>query len=246
MFPFQCKQCWYLNLKRKLPEMTSDDDLRLMMYMRRLNLDGFWSSRPKTVASNLNNMLKTICCMKELNVPNVLPPIEPWPTNDVIGCSQALAELRASQGKGRYYDNYVQYETIRKMRSCVTNSYQATAAAAPNESALVVIKGAPFHVIRCHTDSLFFTMFNQGMRKRMGRDVRPDRALDHRVLHIILLNMENSMKDLEVDDEEKLWLLIVGFYIIISFVLSLCGNEGFMIKARGLVEKVQYGDEEWN
>ena len=221
MFPFQCERCWYLNLKRKLPDPEDHQDIRLLMYLRRVNLDGFWNSKPKTVVSNLNNMLKTIRHMKDLDIPIVLSPIEAWPVEDRVGCSQALAELRASQGKGRYHADYVQYETIRKMRSAITNSYQASVAAAFNESAIVGIKGAPMHVTRCHTDSIFFTMFNLGMRKRMGRDVRPDRALDHRVLHVILSNMEVDIVSGDTDEEERRWLLVVRFYFIITFVLSL-------------------------
>ena len=205
----------------------------------------FWLSRPKTVKANLNNMKKVIRNVKELKIPVILSPIGCWPIEDTVGCSQALAELRASQGKGRYHDSYMQYETVRKMRSCITNGFQASVAASRNEVALVGIKGAPFHLSRCHTDSIFFTMFNKGMRQWMGRDVRPNRALDHRILHIILRNMESRIRDTEIEDEEKRWMLMVGFYFIISFVLSLRGNEGFMLEAQGLVDNIDFGKEDW-
>ena len=77
MFPFQCEVCWFFNLKNKSPDQHSDDDLWLLGYLRRVNLDGFWSSRPKTVAGNWSNMMKTICHMKDLNIPVILSPIEP-------------------------------------------------------------------------------------------------------------------------------------------------------------------------
>ena len=55
--------------------------------------------------------------------------------------------------------------------------------------------------------------------------------------------MERTIKDEEEEEEKK--HCIVGFYFIITFVLSLRGNEGFMIEVKTLIEYIDKGKEEW-
>ena len=130
------------------------------------------------MSSNLGNVRKSIVNMQSLGIPIVLPGLSPWPLMDNVGFSQALAEIKASQAKGTYHDDYQQYDTIRKMRSSITNLYLASVESAGCTSIMGNnMEGT--YTVRCGTQSLFFRMFNQGMRKQMGRDVRPDRALDH-------------------------------------------------------------------
>eukprot|EP00957_Ditylum_brightwellii_P089132 6787442-Ditylum_brightwellii.AAC.1 len=40
------------------------------------------------------------------------------------------------------------------------------------------------------------------------------------------------------------YVLIVSFYLLICYVASLRGNEGFMIEAQGLLEHSEHGWEE--
>ena len=126
--------------------LSRHGDLRLLGYIRRVNLDGMWSSAVTTVSNNLNNLRKNIKAMEELGVPINLPSISPWPLLDASGFTQALAELKASQGKGSYHTTYQQYETIRKMRSSITNLHQSTVTAAESHLALIGVKQGPFQL----------------------------------------------------------------------------------------------------
>jgi hypothetical protein len=47
--PFECDSCAFFRLKRNLPRPESRTDSLLLTYIRRANLDAFWSRRPGTV-----------------------------------------------------------------------------------------------------------------------------------------------------------------------------------------------------
>lgn len=46
--PFECDACAFFRLKRNLPDPKSRTDSLLQIYIRRANLDAFWSRRPST------------------------------------------------------------------------------------------------------------------------------------------------------------------------------------------------------
>jgi len=78
----------------------------------------------------------------------------------------------------------------------------------------------------------------------MGRQTKRNVALDYEVLHILLANMESEINSNEsMSEHQKRWLSMVGCYLLISFVLSLRGNEGLMVEAGGLVNHLPHGKE---
>ena len=53
----------------------------------------------------------------------------PWPVGDNLGFQVAVEILRASQEKGRNSSEYVQFDTVRKIRSGYTNAFESSPAA---------------------------------------------------------------------------------------------------------------------
>jgi hypothetical protein len=53
--PFQCELCHFRNLQGRSPQVGSGlfGDVELLKYLRRVNLDTFWSREPSTVSHNL-------------------------------------------------------------------------------------------------------------------------------------------------------------------------------------------------
>ena len=47
--PFQCDQCWFRNSKKRDPLSISQADKRLLVFIRRTNLDVFWSRTKDTI-----------------------------------------------------------------------------------------------------------------------------------------------------------------------------------------------------
>ena len=91
----------------------------------------------------------------------------------------------------------------------------------------------------CPTQSLFFTRFMTGLLHRMEKEIKIDRALDVRILILILKNLEKEACETR-EYKVKRDSIILGFYLIIAFTCSLRGNEGFMIDLNGLIDHV-YG-----
>mgnify|MGYP000040298935 CR=1 FL=1 len=53
MVPFQCELCHFRNVMKRNPEKSNPVDNELLDFMRRANLDAFWSREPTSVSANL-------------------------------------------------------------------------------------------------------------------------------------------------------------------------------------------------
>eukprot|EP00957_Ditylum_brightwellii_P151968 11572186-Ditylum_brightwellii.AAC.2 len=54
-------------------------------------------------------------------------------------------------------------------------------------------RGASYHAVPHPTHSPLFELFMHGLLSQMGRDLCPSMALDYRILHIILSNIEKGL-----------------------------------------------------
>ena len=77
-------------------------------------------------------------------------------------------------------------------------------------------------------------MFMRGLLLRMGRQTEVDFGLDFKILHVILDNLEEEIEEVETEEGRRRWCIMVGSFLLLGFVLSLRGNEGFMVEAHGL------------
>jgi hypothetical protein len=67
--PFQCDFCWFLNLHKQNPSPhLYPSDERLLTYIRRINLDIFWSRESSTVQNTLHLLKKGKTLSKELGL----------------------------------------------------------------------------------------------------------------------------------------------------------------------------------
>ena len=55
------------------------------------------------------------------------------------------------------------------------------------------------------------------------------------------MNMSLEISKDTLDYDIRRWLLLVGYYLMITFVLSLRGNEGFMMDAGALARHINCG-----
>ena len=235
LVPFQCDYCWFENLKGRAPHPGSACDIRLLGYIRRVNLDLCWSRSPATFASNRIAMQNLISSWKELALEPNLPALGPWPLEDNVGFQLALGELRYSQKPGKNKKSHLQFDTIRKLRTAHAHYHESTATSASNQTlAFRDSKGNAFLASEVPTQSRFFTMFMRGLLLRMGRQTEVDFGLDYNILHMILDNLEEEIEDGETDPGRRRWCIMVGNFLLLGFVLSLRGNEGFMVEAHGL------------
>ena len=118
MVPFQWELCHFRNVNGRDPSKTKLKDKEFFKFVRRSNLDSFWSREPPTVSknvSNLNRMLKTeIQC----GFDSATPPMGSFPMEDSLGMRAAVTILDRSLFKGSYSD-CAQWATFRPSMSAI-------------------------------------------------------------------------------------------------------------------------------
>ena len=223
--------------------MTNGKDSLLMKFIRRVNLDMLWSRERGTVNNLMTNYRKSVAADEELGLPSLFPQQGPWEVEDNQGFQVALRIVAASRSAGAHSKEYQQFDTIRKLRTLYSHLYESSAEAATRKIMLRTDGGREYRTTDCPTQSLFFTRFMTGLLHRMGKEVKTDRALDVRILLLILKNLEKDACE-AVEHKIKREAIILGFYLIVAFTCSLRGNEGFMIDLNGLIDHVYDGKRE--
>jgi hypothetical protein len=119
--PFQCDTCHFVNIHHCMPrpENSAQDKLGLIA-IRRANLDALWARERATVEANQREAQIFVHEVSTMGFLNPYPPRGPWPLEDVWGMKTAMVTLQRSLASGKNASN-VQYETIRKTRSHMSN-----------------------------------------------------------------------------------------------------------------------------
>lgn len=245
LVPFQCDICWFVNLQKREPDLLSLVDLRILGYIRRVNLDVIWSRAPGTVSNTKSGIVNIIQCWKELGLEIKLPKVGPWPVEDHVGFGVALAQLRYSQREGQNRATHLQFDSIRKLRTSYAHLHQVGRLASnPDGTTFKSLKGESMTITDSPTDSRFYQMFMRGLLLRMGRQVESNWGLDYRILVKIMINLEYEFKQPSTLPGRKREVVMLGSYLIICFVCALRGNEGFLVESDGLQQMIEMGNGE--
>ena len=238
--PFQCDVCWFYNLRKMAPDPLSQGDNKLLAYIRRVSLDVLWSRAPGTGKAAVAAFKKSVRIAEELRIEPDYPHPGPWPLGDQLGFNTALIMLSASQEEGHTDSSYVQFDSIRKLRTGVANCHEVSAKANHLHWTFKDLRGRAQHLSNCPTESRFFVKFSEGVLQRMGRDIRSNTALDHQILLVILKRMD-TLTSVEATPGRKDLLTVVATYLVVCFCASLRGNEGFMMDLSPIREHLHCG-----
>jgi hypothetical protein len=121
MVPFECDLCIFRKLKSRTPIPGSHSDDLLLACIRRVNLDTFWSRTRGTVEGNRD---KVAFAIKLSSTVGLLGPYEAHghlPDFDHCGYEVAIEMVLHSRRSGNHSKDYVQFDTIRKLRSSFWN-----------------------------------------------------------------------------------------------------------------------------
>ena len=241
--PFQCDRCWFRNLVKRDPSGASQADQKLCAFIRRANLDLFWSRASDTVDKSRLGINRIIKDSISMGFEPSFHPIGPWPVKDECGFGIALITLKASLNPGKNVSSYTQYDTIRKLSSAYTNQFEASLTSAKETWVLKSEKSNSFFT-KCPTRSEFFTRFKAGLRSRMGRDVKGDLAIDYRIMLRILSHLKEELLEVETMIKRRRWIASVGAFYTIGFTLALRGNEILMLDLSELRKNIKSGIQE--
>jgi len=220
-------------LTGRVPSASRHDD-HLMCILRRANLDSLWGRETTTVAANRRNLNQLIRLWSDqIGVEPLLPPLGPFPDQDVFGVTAAVAMLAKSVEPGRYR-NYTQFETLRKLRSAYSNLFHASALGSGSMSTLGRDTAKTF-LSACPSHSLWFERFSKGCLRRMGQEVRQDLAISVKVMLALLDILENEWQsDPTIHGKEV--KVFLGAFAAIAFGGSFRGNEVFLTDLYGLAK----------
>ncbi len=239
--PFQCDFCCFVNVRQRVPDETSYNDARLLCYIRRVNLDMFWSREPPTVAALLTQIKKGNRMSRYLGLDPVALPLGPWPARDDLGFQIAIEILRASQEPGRNVASYQQYDSIRKIRSAYSSIFESSPLAAKIGLSFKGSRGAMVHFTDSPLNSLFFRSFMSGLEKRMGKVVCQDLGLDVRILKSILENMDAEIRDPATPWARKRHLAVCAGAFVSLYAGALRGGEVFLMEGKELASRINQG-----
>jgi hypothetical protein len=236
--PFQCDFCWFFNIqkRRPTPHLYPSDE-RLLTYIRRVNLDIFWSRESSTVQNTLRLLKKGKTLSEEMGLNPIRIPVGPWPVSDTCGFQVALETLRASQKPGRYVQTYTQFDSVRKLRASYINAYDSSPMRCLDNRVFKSEKGQSFSLVSGATQSKLFTMFIKGCEKRMGRLVKQDLGLSFDMLKEMLNLYEMDLQNEQILDSRKRFIVVCTGAFVILWVGALRGGEVFMLEASEFIKR---------
>ncbi len=241
--PFQCERCHFINIHKRLPLDISSSDQSKLAYLKRANLDMFWSRRPGTLDGLVRGVMFIVKTSQVLALPGVLPDITPWPVKDEVGMALAIVLLRKSISVNSGNSNsktHLQFDTVRKLRTVYSDIFEATCAG--NQDNKVMKKGSEtMHYHDGVTQSRFFERFTLGMKTRMGQVSKRNQPITSDMVVAMLVCLENKLRSVPSNDDQVRYLIMTGSLIVILFCGSLRGHEGFMLDADSLAKNISVG-----
>lgn len=240
MVPFQCDVCHFRNIQKRDPWIGDSRDEETLEYIRRANLDAFWARESSTVSKNLNVLFRAHLCFERLNLNSTVHHLGPFPLYDSFGMLPAIAVLDKSLDKGKY-EEFVQWETFRKMRSAITNFHQASASGL--EDVIASYERKNLWISKVPTHSFWFSRFMTGIHKRVGEVVRQDWPIPIEVVQYIDKALNRLWRD-AVDDASRKKIAEMGVWFVVQFCTGLRGEEMLLVEFTGTADSLKFLEEE--
>lgn len=226
--PFECDICIFWKFKARLPKRNHDQDNLLLACIRRANLDAFWSRSTATVYKNMRRVVQAQEINDLLGLTGMYSIPSVAPSYDHAGYQVAYTMLIHSRRPGVHSKLYTQFATIRKHRSSYSNFLRCYPNQHYRNLSIGTLDGKYQNIADDPCSSLWFSKFIYGCRERMGMIWKPDKAMSLPLL-VALLETAEYWRTIEENKHNKhMWSVFVA-YVVVSYVLSLRGNEGFLL-----------------
>ena len=241
MTNFQCDLCHFRNIQKRDPirdEVAKDNVL--LTCIRRANLDALWSKESGTVEANQREIVRMIGKCRELGIPPsvMLPPKRPFPLRDVqfMGLAAVMVFRSLDAGKN---DKFVQFNTVRHMRSSAHNYWKSSVN---DEQTAVALKGSPKMVTsNSPTNSEWFEKFIIGYHRRVGDVVKPDLAISNELMGALMKDFERDWVSASGSREDEGAVLFPALFAILSYTASLRGEETTLLDLKATRENTVSG-----
>jgi hypothetical protein len=199
------------------PVAGNNLDDRVMMLIRRVTLDSFWSREPATVRGTLRNGRKLEDIVAQLGLSPAVGPMGPYPLEDVVGMKLAIALLVRSLDPGKT-ERYVQFGTVRSLRSAYSNMYHASKE---HLGGVSVLTGGSRKLVtsKCPSNGFWFDRFMVGYYKRVGQLLVQDMAVSIEVMLAVQEYLEAQWGAARTEGEKRS-VSEIGVIFVICFCLG--------------------------
>ena len=234
MAPFECDYCIFRKMRFRKPCLSNHGDCSLLALIRRANLDAFWSTAPSTVRENTRRLKLGQKFSEKLKLPGPYLQVGPFPQYDYCGYEVAFQMLLYSLNKGKTNKNHTQWNTIRHLRSAYTNQVKSTSQ---SNQIVLSLNDSSGNYQRFNKDScgsLWFEKIVEGCHNRMGDESITNRTFSIHRLKAVIRKVEEKL-DLSLGPALKHQWLVFSCYSVICYVVSLRGNEAFLIDLDGIL-----------
>ena len=236
VIPFQCEDCWMLNLEGRLPVDKLDDTYKMMI--RRANLDAIAGRAESTIVSHAATVLRTAKNCANFGKTPAYEPLGPHPFKDKSGMGLAVEmEYYGATAKGRIAD-HIQWDSMRKPRSTYTQCWKASPRGIEEGYSFSSGLGRATFT-SCPSQSDWFAHFCLGAESRIGFASEANKPLHIRIV-VKTLNMikeEARRQPTRIANE----LYKVGAAMAVSQAGSLRGPETFMLDLAGIRKHIMLG-----
>lgn len=236
VMPFQCECCWMKVLEGRAPRVG--DEL-LVACIRRVNLDAMTGQSKDTIKQHVNRMRRVLNFSKKYGKTPSFVPRGPLPPEDRVGMGTGLDMIIYSlEAEGRN-DPYVQFSTLRQVRSSATKNYDSSPQGVM-EGTCFARGTSKVRISECPTQSEFFGVFLNGLEYRMGVTSKANLPVSIRVIVELLKRVKSDAAGMEVKAEAD-QLHKFGAFVAVCTAGSLRGCEGFLTDLSGLISNLSRG-----
>ena len=239
MSPFQCDLCHFRNVNKRDPN-NSGQDKKLMILIRRANLDSLWSREPGTVYGNLGEARRMARFASGVGIASLPMLTEPLAVKDTFSMMPAILMLGRSLDPGRNCET-VQFSTCRKTRSVWSNCAHANVGA--GDEGIMGSDGKQMHTSTSTTNTLWFGKFYEGCHQRMGDQPQPDRAISIEELLLVLKFLETEYTNAEKEQQLRTQTKIActGLFVTAGFLGGLRGEEVLLMELSSVKNHFESG-----
>ena len=150
------------------------------------------------------------------DAPYPLPDITIWSLKDSRGMGMALTMLETSLDKGRIA-SYTQSDSMRQLKSAVSNIYTATATAHKARGTMESISGKALYISEDALQIPFMERFAKRMKARMSVETKRNLPLVGKAAGSIMEVIEFELALLDDNDPKRHLLSMVAAYIAITY-----------------------------
>jgi hypothetical protein len=239
MTSFQCDLCHFRNIKGFSPTEDSADVL-LLKFIRRANLDAFWSRESGTVNNTRREIVNLTKKARLLGIDpaGLLPPMGPFPLKDKHGMGLAVCVLMRSLDEGKN-EATLQFSTTTKMKSAFSNVWKASIRG--GEGAVVVRDMTKSFHSTCPSHGEFFERFSKGLHERMGDKVRQDVGVSIELMHELMKRYDERWLRAGADRVQQKRILFPALFCVVAFCCALRGEEVPMMSLSGTANHLNEG-----